>query len=175
MKEMAMSWEEAENAVAQIAQKVNSSGFKPDLIIGISRGGLVPARILSDILGNHELYVIRIGFYTGVGKTTREPRILQDVSIDVYGKKILLVDDISDTGGSFKTAVTHLETRGASEIKTASLHLKPASTFKPDFFIHTTDAWIIYPWEKHEFESETGRKVKPSPNSSPKQNSKVEK
>ncbi len=158
-----MSWEEAENAVAQIAEKVNSAPFKPDLIIGISRGGLVPARILSDILGNRELYVIRIGFYTEAGKITKEPKILQDIPIDVYGKKILLIDDISDTGGSFRTAVAHLETRGASVIKTASLHLKSTSSFKPDFFIYTTDSWIIYPWEKHEFESETGRKAKPNP------------
>lgn len=160
MKEMAMSWEEAENAVIQIAEKIKSSGFQPDIIIGISRGGLVPARILSDIIGNHELYVMRIGFYTGVGKTAKEPKILQDISIDVYGKKILIIDDIADTGGSFRTAVAHLESRGAGEIKTASLHMKPASAFRPDFFIHVTDAWIIYPWEKHEFESETGRKVK---------------
>lgn len=163
MKEMAMSWEEAEDAVRRIASKMKSSGFTPDLIVGISRGGLVPARLLSDILGNRELYVIRIGFYTGVGKTAREPRILQDLPMHVKGKKILLIDDISDTGGSFRTAVEHLKSRGASEIKTASLHLKSTSSFKPDFFIYTTDAWVIYPWEKCEFKSEAGRKAQPKP------------
>ncbi|MEM4272037.1 MAG: phosphoribosyltransferase [Candidatus Bilamarchaeaceae archaeon] len=157
---MELGWEEVERAVLQIAEKIHSSGFRPDIIIGISRGGLVPARLLSDSLGNHELYTIRIGFYTGIGKTAKEPKILQDISLDVYGKKILLVDDISDTGASFSTAVSHLEKRGALEIRAASLHFKPSSSFRPDFFAATTNEWIVYPWEKHEFKTEKEGKVR---------------
>ena len=62
-------------------------------------------------------------------------------------KKLLIVDDVSDTGGSFDFTVNLIKKKGITNFKTATLHHKPWSIFKPDYFIEEIDKWIIYPWE----------------------------
>ena len=146
-----INWDTAVEYCEQLAHKID---FKPDVIVGISRGGLVPARILSDILNNKNLAVLGIIFYKGVGARTKSPQITQDLTKDLKGKKVLVVDDVSDTGKSLIVAKDYIANKGASEIKVATLHYKPHSKFKPDYYIRTTDAWIVYPWERHEVERE---------------------
>ncbi len=135
-------------------------GYRPDMIIGLSRGGLVPARLLSDILGVHDLGILGMRFYRGMGKTEKAPRITQDLAVDLKGKRLLIVDDVADSGKSLIAAMDYLKKKGAGEIRTATLHFKPASAFRPDYFVETTTAWIAYPWEWHEIERETLAKEK---------------
>jgi len=127
--------------------------------VGISRGGLVPARILSDILGVRELFTVRVSFYTAVGKAAAAPRIVQPLAERLDGKRVLLVDDVSDTGESLIAAKGHLRDMGAGEVRVATLHFKPHSRLKPDFFVAETDAWPVYPWERHESERDLGKRV----------------
>jgi len=159
MKLLSISWADNAKLCEGLASTISSSGFRPDMIVGISRGGLVPARILSDILGVRELFTIRVSFYTGVGKTATAPKIVQPLVERLEGKRVLLVDDVSDTGKSLIVAKEHLENMGAREVKVATLHFKPHSKFRPDFFVSKTDAWLVYPWEKHESAKELGKKV----------------
>ncbi|MFA5412164.1 MAG: phosphoribosyltransferase [Candidatus Micrarchaeia archaeon] len=154
-----VSWDDASQMCERLASRVSSSGFRPDVIIGISRGGLVPARLLSDILGLHELYVMRVSLYTGIGKKAAAPKITQPLPAKLGGKKALLVDDVSDTGKSLEVAKKHVLDMGAGEVKVATLHFKPHSAFRPDFFEGETGAWIIYPWEIHECRRELGDKM----------------
>ncbi len=146
-----ISWDAAVKYCEQLASKID---FKPDVIIGISRGGLVPARILSDIMDNKNVAILGIIFYKGVGERTESPEITQDLTKDLKGKKVLVVDDVSDTGKSLIVAKDYIAKKGAGEIKVATLHYKPHSKLKPDYYIGTTDAWIVYPWERHEVERE---------------------
>lgn len=159
MKLLTISWADTGRLCESLASAISSSGFRPDMIVGISRGGLVPARILSDIMGVRELFTIRVSFYTGVGKTATAPKIVQPLVERLEGKRVLLVDDVSDTGRSLMVAKEHLKEMGAKEVKVATLHFKPHSKFKPDFFMSETDAWLVYPWEKHESAKELGKKV----------------
>ena len=159
MKILTVSWADTSKLCEGLASSIVSAGFRPDMIVGISRGGLVPARILSDILGVRELFTIRVSFYTGVGKTATAPKIVQPLVERLEGKKILLVDDVSDTGRSLIVAKEHLREMGAKEVKVATLHFKPHSKFRPDFFVGETDAWLVYPWERHESAKELGKKV----------------
>lgn len=152
-----LSWAETDRLCEALASQITSSGFVPEAIVGISRGGLVPSRLLSDILGVRELFTIRVSFYTGVGKTAAAPRIVQPLSEGLGGKAALLVDDVSDTGGSLKAAVAHLRAMGAGDVKVATLHFKPHSKFRPDFFVEETGAWLVYPWERHESARELGK------------------
>jgi hypoxanthine phosphoribosyltransferase len=76
--------------------------------------------------------------------------ITQPVSEDVSGKKVLVVDDVSDTGESLKAARDHVLERGASDVRTVTVYFKPDSSFKPDFFANSTADWIIFPWERLE-------------------------
>jgi len=147
-----MSWDATIEYCEELAERTGR--YKPDMIIGISRGGLVPARILSDILGIKKVGIIGITFYRKAGETNESPEIVQELCMDIKGKKILLVDDIADTGKSLVVAKDYLESKEAGEIKVATIHYKPNSIFKPDYYVGTTTAWVVYPWECKETERE---------------------
>jgi hypoxanthine phosphoribosyltransferase len=149
-KYVAPSWDKTYEMLIDLALRVRRSGFKPDLIIGVSRGGWAPGRILSDLLENTHTVNIKIEFYVGIGKTARKPVVTQSLSEDISGKRVLVVDDVADTGESLKVAVDHMKERGALGVRTVTVYYKPHSTFKPDFFADSTPDWIIFPWERLE-------------------------
>ena len=62
-------------------------------------------------------------------------------------KKALVVDDVSDTGASLREAKVHVESQRASQVRVATLHVKPWTTLKPDYYAAETDTWIVYPWD----------------------------
>ena len=92
------TWNQIYSMLLSQAEKIRRSGFKPDVIIGVTRGGWIPARGLSDLLGIPDLATVRVEFYLGVAETRNEPVLTQGVSAVVEGKKALLVDDVADTG-----------------------------------------------------------------------------
>lgn len=145
------SWKEIERLCKKLSKKIKKE-FSPDVIIGITRGGLVPLRLFSDYLDNHNITTIRIEYYTGIGKTRKKPKITQSLNVNIKGKKVLLVDDVSDKGQSLKEGVKYLRKFKPSRLKVVTLHYKPGSVYKPDYFEGKTSAWIVYPWEKKEFE-----------------------
>jgi hypoxanthine phosphoribosyltransferase len=151
-----ISWDAVIKYCEELAEKTRD--FEPDIIIGISRGGLVPARVLSDILDINRVGIIGIVFYKKTGEPGESPEITQDLSMDIKGKKILLVDDVADTGKSLVFAKEYLERMGPAEVRIAALHHKPSSVLEPDYYVGTTTAWIVYPWEQHEVERELGKK-----------------
>jgi len=133
-----------------IALRIKNSGFEPDYIVGVSRGGWAPGRILSDLLENTHTANIKIEFYVGIEKTARKPIVTQPLTEDIAKKNILVVDDVSDTGESLKVALDHVVGKGAADVKTVTVYYKPHSIFKPDFFADSTSDWIIFPWERLE-------------------------
>lgn len=144
------SWDEVYQMLLALALNIRKSGFKPMLIVGVSRGGWAPGRILSDLLENPHTANIKVEFYVGIGKTSRKPVVTQPISEDISKKPVLLVDDVADTGESLRLALEHVQEKGAGQVKTATVYYKPHSTFKPDFFASTTSNWIIFPWERLE-------------------------
>ncbi len=132
------------------AQKIHLAPYKPDVIVAVARGGLIPARILADLLEAPQLTTIQIEFYVDIARTRQEPVLKQALTIQVSGKNILLVDDIADTGKSLQLAKTCLQNQGAKEIKTATLYFKPQSNTKPDFYEKQTGSWVIFPWDAKE-------------------------
>ncbi|RLI36601.1 phosphoribosyltransferase [Candidatus Bathyarchaeota archaeon] len=138
-----------------LADKIRRDGFNPDIIVGVSRGGWPPARIMSDLLDNQELANVRVEFYVDIAKTMREPVITQSLSVSVEGKRVLVMDDVADTGMSLRLVKSHVEERGAREIKTATIYYKPWSVIKPEYYERETRKWVIFPWER----KETVRKV----------------
>jgi hypothetical protein len=155
MEYVPFSWEECEDALRELHSRISGSGFSPDAIVGISRGGLVPARVFSDLFNVSDLRVLPISFYTSPGKTGKEPRVLFPLQGSLEGKKVLLTDDISDTGKSFLAAREHVLSMNPASLATASIHMKEGSSFKPDFFFARSTKWIVYPWEKEEFRRDT--------------------
>ncbi len=141
------SWEDVERLSEKLAQKIIESRFEPDLVVAISRGGFDPARILCDQLGIRRLASVQVEFYSGVQDTAEKPRIVYPLNADVRGKRVLLVDDVSDTGDSLMLAKEHVLAGSPGELKVATLHIKPWTSLRPDYHASETEAWIVYPWE----------------------------
>jgi len=141
------TWNQMYDMLLNLTEKIRKNGFKPDIIVGVSRGGWPPARVLSDLMGNPNLANVRVEFYLGVAETKGEPTLTQPVSVAVDGKKILLVDEVADTGKSLKLVKKHLTENGATEVKIATVYYKPWSIIKPDYYEKETCQWIVFPWE----------------------------
>ena len=147
---VAPGWDEVYAMLLDLALEIRRSGFKADLIVGVSRGGWAPARIFSDLLENTRTANIKIEFYTGLAKTASKPIVTQPISDVIAHKNALVVDDVSDTGESLKVAMEHVLKMGAASVKTVTIYYKPHSVFKPDYFAKSTSDWIIFPWERLE-------------------------
>ncbi len=146
-----LGWDEIYEMCIHLARKVRKSHYSPDIIVGIARGGWIPARILSDIMENPNVAHMKIEFYVDVGKTFSQPRITQDVSSSVAGMRLLVVDDVADSGKTLSLVRESLMKRGAAEVRIATLHYKPKSVTKPEYYVAETEAWIVYPHERFEF------------------------
>jgi hypoxanthine phosphoribosyltransferase len=144
------TWEKIYQLLLNLAQQIQKTRFKPDVIVGVSRGGWPPARIMSDLLENPELANVKAEFYLSVAETKGEPKITQPVSVSVKDKKVLVVDDVADTGKSLALVREHLKQQGATQVKIATIYFKPWSIVTPDWYEKKTSHWIIFPWERKE-------------------------
>jgi hypothetical protein len=149
------TWNQMYDMLLNLTEKIRKNGFKPDIIVGVSRGGWPPARVLSDLMGNSNLANVRAEFYLGVAETKEEPVLTQPVSMEVAGKKVLVVDEVADTGKSLKLVKEHIVEKGAMKVKIATVYYKPWSIVKPDYYEKETSRWIVFPWEI----KETVRKI----------------
>lgn len=151
-----LTWQGFGDACRQIAQQIADSGWMPDLIVAIARGGMLPAGAISYALGVKANGAINVEFYTGVGKTMLEPEILEpymDIS-SLEGKRVLIVDDVADSGKTLKLIMDLIAKEGLSmgsgaakvDARSATIYLKPTSVIKPDYVFKQTDKWINFPW-----------------------------
>jgi hypoxanthine phosphoribosyltransferase len=141
------TWNQIYYMLLNLAQKIRRSKFKPDILVGVSRGGWPPARVLSDLLDNPNLANVRAEFYVGVAETKTEATLTQPVSALVKGKKVLIVDEVADTGKSLKLVKDHIVEQGAKEVRIATVYYKPKSIIKPEYYEKETSLWIVFPWE----------------------------
>ena len=141
------SWDFIYELCIQVVDQIRRSGYNPDLLVAVSRGGWIPGRVLSDLLENPNIATIKVEYYVDIYKTHTKPKITQPLSIEVKEKKILLIDDIADSGKSLKLVKEHLAEQGAAEVKICTLYYKPWSILTPDFFVRRTDAWVCFPHE----------------------------
>jgi hypoxanthine phosphoribosyltransferase len=139
------TWNQIYDMLLSIAQKIQSQNYTPDIIVGIARGGLIPTRILTDLLETPQLGFIQVEFYADIQQTLQKPILKQPLSTQVSSKKTLIVDDIADTGESIELAKIYLQQQGASQIKTATLYKEPQS-----FYEKQTTSWVVFPWEPKE-------------------------
>ena len=128
--------------------------YSPDAIIGLSRGGLIPARLLSDYLWIKDLFSVKTEHWGITASKDGEARITTDSSLPVRGKNVLIVDDITDTGSSMKLAVDTIKKLEPASIKTSTMLHIEHSTFVPDYYASSVSAkewtWFIFPWNVYE-------------------------
>ena len=147
-----VSWQDIQALARELAFTVRSSGFRPDIILAIGRGGYIPARLLSDYLNISNLTEFKVEHYEGTDKAATA-RVRYPLVAAVNGLRVLVVDDVTDTGDSFDVALAHVRSRGTpAELRTAVLHHKSISPFVPDYFADTIESWrwVIYPWARIE-------------------------
>lgn len=142
-----LTWDHVYKLCLKLAGDIRESGFSPDVIVAVGRGGWVPARILSDALNVRELYSVKAEHWD-VAETKENAVITQPLNVDISGKNVLVVDDVTDTGKTMGIVVQHVKELGAREVKTAVLQHKNTSSFVPDFSGEIIDkwVWIVYPW-----------------------------
>ena len=169
------TWNQIYEMLLELADKIRKNDFKPDVIVGVCRGGWTPARVLSDLLGNSNLANVRAEFYLGVAETKSEPTLTQPISVNVKGKKTLIVDEVADTGKSLKLVKDHIVKEGAAEVKIATVYYKPWSIVKPDYFERETSDWIVFPWEIKETFRKIVKKCRQNGTSIEKEVEKLEK
>lgn len=150
MQYLRLTWEDVEQGCREIAERIRGQGLEGHMLIGLSRGGLVPLRILSDLLGAGDVATMAVRFYRDIDVRDPSPEITTPLQRDVKGRGVILVDDISDTGGSLIAAKRHVLDKGAAQVTVATLAMKPHTKLVPDIYFLETPAWVIFPWEVQE-------------------------
>jgi len=134
----------------EVAKKILKDKREFDCIVGISRGGLIPTRLLSDFLSIKDIRIIRSIYYTGTGETLDRPIIDLSTIGDIKGLKVLIVDDVADTGDTLFEVKKKILEIGAVEASIATLYVKPWRKVTVDYYAAETDKWIVFPWEIRE-------------------------
>jgi hypoxanthine phosphoribosyltransferase len=147
-----ISWELATTLSRKLADMIKDSGYRPDYVIAIGRGGFVPARIVCDSLLITNLTSIRLEHWGTAATRFDTARIRFPLSIDVEGSSLLVIDDVTDTGETLMMAMEYLSEKTSGEIRTGVLQHKSSSSFVPDYYAEKIMKWrwIIYPWALHE-------------------------
>lgn len=142
-----LTWEEFGTAGRVLAQMVVDDGYEPTLILTVARGGLIPAGALAYALDVKNLVVVNVEFYTGVDQRLDVPVMLPPVpaAVDIAGARVLVVDDVADTGGTLQL-VRQFCADHVAETRTAVLYEKPQSLVRCDYVWRRTDRWIDFPW-----------------------------
>ena len=146
-----LTWEGFGDASRQIAMDIAKSGYEPDMILAIARGGLFLAGALGYALSVKNTYTMNVEFYTDVDKRLDMPMILPPVPdfVDVSESKILIVDDVADTGHTLKLVKEFCSGRVA-ESRVVALYEKSHSVVQCDYVWKKTDLWINFPWSDKE-------------------------
>ncbi len=149
-----VKWRDIENWSKSIVKNVISSGYSPEIVIGLARGGLVPARLIADYLNIKDLYAVKTEHWGVTATPDGKAKLAQGLQVDISGKKILVVDDITDTGQSLKLALEHIEKQNPAEIRTATLLHITHSKYVPDYYAEPVPeenwTWFIFPWNVYE-------------------------
>jgi uncharacterized protein len=147
IEQLRMTWDELGIGSKALAEQVAADGFRPDFILGISRGGLLVAGALAYTLGVKNTFTMSVEFYTGVDERLDMPMILPPVPhlVDLHESRVLIADDVADTGQTLVLVKDFLEGK-VEEVKIAVLYEKPHSVVQCEYVWERTDSWIVFPW-----------------------------
>lgn len=149
-----VNWDEISKWTAQVAGKIRASDIHPTVIIGLTRGGWVPARLLCDHLKVKKLYAVKTEHWGVTANPDGKALLTQELNIGIDQDSVLAVDDITDTGESLTLAMAHLSIMHPRQLHSATLLHITHSKFQPDFFSVEVPkekwTWFIFPWNLNE-------------------------
>lgn len=141
------SWDYIHRVCKRTVKKIKEDGFKPDIVVALSRGGFVPARTICDFLIIRDLVSMKVEHWGLTATKDGKAKIKYPLDIPLSGKKVLIVDDIIDTGESMRVAADFIKSLDPDEIKTATAFHIRTSKFTPDYHGEEIDwMWVIFPW-----------------------------
>jgi hypoxanthine phosphoribosyltransferase len=142
-----LTYEQFGSAVRELAQDIADSGYRPDIILSIARGGFFLGAALGYALGVKNSFTISVEFYTGIDERLPMPVVLPPIPnrIDLTGASVLVADDVADSGETLRL-VQDFCAGYVKEVKSVVLYQKPTTIIKPDFTWRHTDKWIEFPW-----------------------------
>jgi hypoxanthine phosphoribosyltransferase len=156
MKDLHVGWDEYHRMIEQLALQVYESGYRFDSILCLARGGLRIGDVISRIYDMPLAILAASSYREAAG--TRQGRLDIAEFITMTGGglhgKLLLVDDLVDSGQTLSRVIEHLKQRfpALTEVRTAVLWYKAVSTFKPDYYVQylPTSPWIHQPFEEYD-------------------------
>jgi len=142
-----MSWTDLGEGARAIAEQVHASGWHPDIVLAIARGGLLPGGAIGYALGVKNTCTMNVEFYTDVDERLDVPMVLPPVPtlVDLGASRMLIVDDVADTGHTLRV-VQEFCVDKVAETRTAVLYEKPTSVVTCDYVWRRTDRWVVFPW-----------------------------
>lgn len=145
-----VSWTDIDRWADIVAERVRLAGRVPETIVGLTRGGWIPARLLADRLDVKHLAALRAQHWGVTATPNGRAEITESLNSSVRGKAVLVVDDITDTGDSLRLAVTHVKSDRPARLESATfLHISH-STYTPTYYGEEVPkegwAWFIFPW-----------------------------
>ncbi len=142
-----LDWVTYGTAVTELARVVADDGYRPEMILAIARGGMLPAASLGYALSVKNIYVMNCEYYTGIDERLPVPVLLPPYVefVHMQDAKILIADDVADTGHTLKM-VHDLCTQRVAEVRSAVLYEKSHSLVKCEYVWKRTDRWINFPW-----------------------------
>jgi hypoxanthine phosphoribosyltransferase len=144
------SWGEVERWADAVSASVREAGSRPEAIVGLTRGGWVPARLLGDRLGVPRLVSVRVQHWGVTAARDGEARLTEGISGPLEGLAVLVVDDITDTGESLRLASEHVRAARPRSVETAALvhiaHSKFVPTYHGEEIPRDAWVWVVFPW-----------------------------
>lgn len=157
---IAPTWADLDAAAFDISKKILKDGKSFDRLVTLAKGGWPMTRSLVDYLSIREVASIGVKFYSGIGERRTTPEVYQDIPVSIKGEKVLLFDDVVDSGESMRFVIDYLHHHGVQDITTASLYYKPHATMKPDYYSEETSSWILFPYDLRDSLEQLGGKWK---------------
>src|SRR5438093_13678364 len=142
-----MTWGELGAGARYLAEAIHADGYRPDLILGIARGGLLVAGALSYALDVKNTFTMNVEFYTGIDERLPVPMLLPPVPplVDLHDSRMLIADDVADTGQPLALVKGFCASQ-VGEVRAAVLYEKPRSIVNCEYVWRRTELWIDFPW-----------------------------
>jgi hypoxanthine phosphoribosyltransferase len=144
------SWSEVDRWVGKLADSIERADRRPDVIVALTRGGWVPARLLADRLVIRRVLTIRTQHWGVTATPSGQAELTEGLTAQLTGEKALVVDDITDTGESLELATHHVTEHGATQVESATclhiLHSKVVPTYYAETIGRDAWVWVIFPW-----------------------------